>query len=97
MTRHDRGDGVLVDQLRVAIPPQQDAEIVEPRHDALEFNAIDQKNRQRNFAFTNVIEKGVLEILCSLGRHCRCSIIYRPRTPAAGLFHKSHLANGDRP
>jgi hypothetical protein len=47
MTRHDRRDGVLVDQLRVAIPPQQHAEIIEPSHDALQFDAVDQKNGQR--------------------------------------------------
>jgi hypothetical protein len=55
----------------VTIPPQQNAEIIEPRHHALKFHAVDQKDRQRDFAFANVIEKGVLEILCSFGCHCR--------------------------
>ena len=51
MTRHDRRDGVLVDQLRVAVPPQQHAEIIEPGHDALQFYAIDQENGQRALCF----------------------------------------------
>src|SRR5581483_2387277 len=94
MTRHDRRDGVLVDQLRVAIPPQQDAEIIEPRHHALKFHAIDQKNREWRFAFSNVIEKSVLKVLCSVGCHCRCSVIYiyRLRTPAAVLLYSSPTA-----
>jgi hypothetical protein len=63
MTRHDRGYGVLVDQLRVAIAPQQDAEIVEPGDHALQLHAVDQENGERRFALSDMIEEGVLEIL----------------------------------
>jgi hypothetical protein len=33
--RHDGGDRVLVDELRMAVAPQEHAEIVEPGHKAL--------------------------------------------------------------
>ena len=82
MTRHDRRYGVLVDELRVAVPTQQHAEIIEPGHDALELHAVHQKYREWNFALADVIEKRVLEILCALGCHCRWSVI-ASRTPAA--------------
>ena len=36
MTRHDGRDRVLVDELRMPIPPQQHAKIVEPGHNALQ-------------------------------------------------------------
>src|SRR6188768_1498637 len=85
MTRHDRRDGVLVDQLRVAIPTQQYAKIVKPGHDSLQFDPVHQENGERHFAFADVVEECVLEILCSVGCHCRCSVIYRSRTPAAML------------
>jgi hypothetical protein len=48
------------------ITTQQNAEVVEPCHDTLQFHTIDQKNRQRSFLLANVIKKSVLEILCAL-------------------------------
>jgi len=83
MPRHDRRNGVLVHQLRVTIPPQQDAEIIEPSHDALKFDAVDQKNREWRFALADVIEKSVLKILRSVGCHCRWSVFFLLAAPAA--------------
>src|SRR5215831_1869992 len=57
------------------VAPQQHAEIIEPRDDALEFHAIHQKNGEWNFVFTDVIEKGVLKVLCAVGCHGRCSVL----------------------
>ena len=74
MTRHDGRDGVLVDELRMSVAPQQHAEIIEPGHHALKFDPVDQKDRERDFAFADMIEEGVLEILCAFGCHCRCSV-----------------------
>src|SRR3546814_8519945 len=37
--RHDRRDGVLVDQLRLAVAAQQHREIVEPGDDSLKLDA----------------------------------------------------------
>jgi hypothetical protein len=67
----------------VTISPQQDAEIIEPCHDALQFDAVDQKNREWRFALANVIEKCVLKILRSVGCHRRWSIYFLLATPSA--------------
>jgi hypothetical protein len=69
LTRHDCGDGMLIDQLRVAIAAQQHAEIIKPSYNSLEFNAIDQKDRQRRFGLPDMIEKCVLQIGRVFFRH----------------------------
>ena len=61
--RHDGRDRVLVDELRMAVAPQQHAEIVEPGHEALQFDAVDEKNRHRSLGLANVIEERVLQVL----------------------------------
>ena len=71
--RHDRRDRVLIDQLRLAIAAQQHAEIVEPGDIALKLHAIDQKDRDRGFAFADGIEKRVLQILLFFA-HCFLSM-----------------------
>src|ERR1039458_8615149 len=48
-----------------------DLKIIEPGHDALQFNTVDQENGQRDFAFADVIEKSVLQILRTFGCHGR--------------------------
>src|SRR4051812_7014600 len=57
---HDRGDGVLVDELGMPVTPQQHTKIVKPRHDTLELDAVHQKNRQRHLVFADIVEKRVL-------------------------------------
>jgi hypothetical protein len=69
LPRHDGGNGVLVNQLRMAIPAQKDAEIIEPGNDSLKFDAIDKEYRQRNFLLPDVVEKRVLKILRAIARH----------------------------
>ncbi len=54
---------MLVDQLRHAVAAQQNAEIVEPGDDALQLDAVDQKDRQRDFLFSDMIEESVLQVL----------------------------------
>src|SRR5476649_2259834 len=71
MTRHDGRYGVLVDQLRVPVPSQQHAEIIEPGHDALQLHPVDQKYGERDFCFADVIEEGVLQVLSAFGCHGR--------------------------
>jgi hypothetical protein len=58
------------------VATQQHAEIIEPRDDALEFHAIHQENGEWNFVFADVVEKGVLKILCAVGCHGRCPVLY---------------------
>src|SRR5690242_727041 len=47
MTRHDRRDCVLVDELRVPVATQQHAEVIEPGHDALQLDSVDEEDRER--------------------------------------------------
>ena len=71
VTRHDGRNRVLVDELRMPIPAQQHAEIIEPGHDALQLDPVDQKYGERDFAFSDVIEKGILQVLSAFGCHGR--------------------------
>jgi hypothetical protein len=72
-TGHNGGNGVLVDELRVTIPAQQYAEIIEPCHYTLQFYPIDQKYRQRRLVSAYVVQECVLKALGSFG-HCFWSI-----------------------
>src|SRR5690606_36637547 len=65
--RHDRADRVLVDKLGLPVTAQENAEIVEPGNDALQFDTIDQKYRNRHLGLADVIEKGVLQVLLIVG------------------------------
>ena len=60
---------MLVDQLGMPVAPKQDAEIVEPSHEPLQFYPVDEKNRDRRLGLSHVIEKRVLEVLRLLGCH----------------------------
>jgi hypothetical protein len=101
---------VLVNQLGVAIPPQQHTEIVEPGDDALQLDPVDQKYRQRDFVFPDVIEKSILQVLCAIGCHGRVPFfcprlarrIIRCPVPVAGIAAGNKLTGallleGNRP
>ena len=60
---HDGGDRVLIDELRMAIAAQENAEIVEPGDETLQFNAVDKKNRDRGLALAHVVQERVLQVL----------------------------------
>ena len=60
---HDGRYCVFIDQLRVAVAPQEDAEIVEPRDDALKLDAVDEEHRYRDLVLSDVVEKGILKVL----------------------------------
>jgi hypothetical protein len=60
MAGHDRGDGVLVDELRMPVPAQEHAKIVKRRNDTCQFHAIDQENRQGILALSYRVKKQVL-------------------------------------
>jgi hypothetical protein len=65
---------MLINQLRYTITTKQEAKIVEPRDDALQFHAVDQKNRNGQFGFAKVIEKCILQILWFFLRHV-CTLV----------------------
>lgn len=54
---------MLVDELRQALPTEQNRIAVEPRHGALEPNAIRQEHRDRNLVLAQVLQECVLECL----------------------------------
>ncbi len=65
----DRGDGLLVDDLRLAISRQQDAEPVKGGHIALELDPVLEEHGHRNPMVLKVPEKHVLDSLDPLYCH----------------------------
>src|SRR5258706_16235696 len=61
--RHDRRDGMLVNQLRLAIAAQQDREIVEPGDNPLQLDALDEEHRHWGLVLAQQVEKLVLQAL----------------------------------
>jgi hypothetical protein len=51
---------MFVDKLRMTIAPEQQAEIVEPGDNSLQFDPVHQKDRQWRLGLSNVVEEGVL-------------------------------------
>ena len=64
---------MLIDELLLPIPNEQDGIAVERCHIALEPNAIGQKDRDRNFVLAEVTQEGVLESLRVIWGHHRSS------------------------
>jgi hypothetical protein len=58
----------------MTVAPQKHAEIIEPAHNALELDAVDEKNRKRRFVFTYVVEKRILQVLRFFCRHYFCPL-----------------------
>ena len=70
--RHDGGNRMLVDKLRMTVTPKKNAEIVEPRHDTLQLHTVDQENRERRLLFAYVIEESVLKVLSAVSHALYC-------------------------
>jgi hypothetical protein len=60
---------VLVDELDVPVPTQQQTKIVERADHSLQLHSIDQEDRHRHLVLADVIEEHVLEVLLFLGWH----------------------------
>src|SRR5580693_3090696 len=73
---HDRRYCVLINELGMPVAAQQYAKIVEPGDDPLQFDAVDQEDRERNLVLTDKIEKSVLQILWPLRSHVRYPILF---------------------
>jgi hypothetical protein len=71
-TRHDGRYRMLIDELRVTVAAQENAKVVEPGHDALKFDTVDEENRKGRFALANMIEKRVLKVLSAICGHRSC-------------------------
>ena len=66
--RHDGRYRMFVYKLRMAVAPQQHAEVVEPGNHALKFYPVYQEDGDGNFAFSDGIQKSVLKILFIIGQ-----------------------------
>src|SRR6185312_4402096 len=67
--RHDGADGVLVHELSVSVPAEQDGEIVEPRDDALQLDAVDQEHGHGGLVLPHMVQEDVLNVLRFLVGH----------------------------
>src|SRR5690606_574440 len=70
--RHDGRYRMLINQLRVTVTAQKHTKVVEPGHDALQFDAVDEEDCKGSFALSDVIEKGVLKVLSAVCGHFLC-------------------------
>ena len=59
---------MLIDQLRLAVATQQDAEVVEPADNALELDTIDEEDGERRLRLAHAVQERVLQILFLFGR-----------------------------
>src|SRR4051794_14733676 len=62
--RHDGRDRMLVDELRMTVAAQQHRKVVEPGDDSLQFDAVDQENRDRRLVLAQMVQEDVLNVLC---------------------------------
>jgi hypothetical protein len=53
----------------MTVAPQQHTEVVEPAHDPLELDAVDQKDGQGRLVLAYVVQERVLKILDSVCTH----------------------------
>src|SRR5580704_18069830 len=79
---HDRRYGMLINELGMPVAAQQYAKIIEPGDDTLQFDAVDQEDRERNLVLTDKIEKCILEILWPLPSHVPVSFLFLAPCPA---------------
>ena len=61
--RHNRRDSVLIDELALGIPLQEDAKVIEPGDIALQFHTVNKEDRHGNPIFPDVVQENVLKIL----------------------------------
>src|SRR5690348_17443090 len=75
---HHGRDRVLVNQLRLTVPAQKNAEIVEPSDVSLKLDAIHQEDGHRRLALTHGIQKSVLKVLLFIAHLCRHTLLPAP-------------------
>lgn len=60
---------MFIDKLGIPITPQEQTEIIKPRDNTLQLNAIDEEDRERNLRLPYMVQKRVLEILSPVIYH----------------------------
>lgn len=66
---------MLINQLRLAIAAQQNAEIIKPCNHALQLDPVDQENCDRYFGLAYVVQERILKVL-SIRRHSLFSRLF---------------------
>ena len=66
---HNRRNRMFIDELRVPIPAQQNAKIIEPGDDTLQLYPVDEKDRERSLLLPYIVEKRVLKAWYFFGGH----------------------------
>ncbi len=69
LTGHDGRDRMLIHELRMTVPPQQNTKVIEPAHDPLKLDAVDEENGQRRLVLAHVVQERVLKVLDSICAH----------------------------
>jgi len=80
---------MFINELRMTIPAQKQAEVIKPRYHALQFHAVDEENRQGNLALPNLVQKCILKVLCAFCRHFFTLFVF---AGAYGLTELSFIA-----
>ncbi|GGE04561.1 hypothetical protein GCM10011529_08660 [Polymorphobacter glacialis] len=92
--RHNRRDGVLVHELRMAVTAQQHREVIEPGDDALQFDAVDEKHCHRGLGLADRVQENILQVVCFVG-HVRTTfrsfIVGLPRDHLVARRRRPHL------
>jgi hypothetical protein len=84
-----RGDSVLIDELRLPIPGEQNAEVVERGHVALELDAVCKKHYYRNLAVLKVPEEHLLDRLDPLYCHGKFPFLFLITAETLGAYCRS--------
>ena len=63
LARHDGGDGMLVDKLRMPVAAKQHAEIVERGNHARQFDAVYEEDCEWILGLSNRVQEQILKIL----------------------------------
>jgi hypothetical protein len=105
--RHDGRYRMLIHELRVTVAAQENTEVVEPGDDALQLDAVDEKNRKRSLTLSDVVQERVLKVLCAIcGHFCfasffaslrtlDCLVQTKPEVPISRLLLGSSTRVGD--
>lgn len=67
---------MFVNELRMRVTAQENAEIIEPRNDPLQLHTVHEENGHRHFRLAHVVQKSVLEVLVFVRRHLIAPVLY---------------------
>ena len=89
---------MLVDELGLTVPPQQDAETIEPTHNPLQFHAVHEEDRQRGAGVRRtLLRKASCRLCSSLSVRCQRAVAQGlKKLGRAGPIRELPLARSNR-